>query len=61
MPTWKLKLLNQQKAERLALEAHASYIIIRSRYHNDRTFKNYAILERAANRLYRRYHFAFGG
>lgn len=61
MPTWKLKLIQQRKAEKLAIEAHASYLILNSNYKNAPTFRNYAVLERAANRLYRRYHFAFGG
>lgn len=61
MPTWKLKLINQQKAEKLAIEAHASYLILNSNYKDAPTSKNYRILENAANRLYRRYHFAFGG
>lgn len=61
MPTWKLNLLRQKRAEKLAIEAHASYLILNSNFKNVPTFRNYAILERAANRLYRRYQFAFGG
>lgn len=61
MPIWKLNLLRQKHAEKLAIEAHASYLILNSNYKNAPTSKNYRILENAANRLYRRYHFAFGG
>lgn len=61
MPTWKLNLLKQKRAEKLAIEAHASYLIIYSRYNHAPTSRNYIVLEQAANRLYRRYHFAFRG
>lgn len=49
-------------AEKLAIEAHASYIIIRHdhREHSKRGKSIALIIERAALRLYRRYHFAFG-
>lgn len=57
----------KNQAEKLAIEAHASYIIINSRFidscsrsaisSNDKLF---IIREKAANRLYRRYQLAYG-
>lgn len=59
--------MSQKQAEKLAIEAHASYLIINSIFEErhinpeSRDFvKVFFIREKAANRLYRRYNLAYG-
>lgn len=52
--------MSKKQAERLAIEAHASYIIICSRYNNNPCQFLFEVKERAANRLNRRFNLAYG-